>query len=584
MAKIFPEYIPESCKAEPGKTGELLVYDALAKLPDDYTVFYNVEWLCRNRGAAYDCAYPDFIDEPLPSDYPLGEIDFVVLDPGFGWLVLEVKGGRIKLENGTWFSISVSGAWHRIDDPIRQARRNMYALIHKLKEMPRFRNRHIYSGYGAVLPQVASPQRDFGPAAPLQLFGFAEDLTDPERLVQRLRDQWRQRWIKNWSGRSCKETPDCLHMTDIEHITRALAPSMELRKVPMGLNIRRYKQDILKLTEDQFRLLQFLSKTTKALITGGAGTGKTMLAFQKARQLALQGYETLFTCPNKLLADALSFQAGGLDNLTVCHFHQLCYRWGLQAGFKELVDPDGPRQAQLPRDYFFQTLPNALLDALKVIPTRFDAVIVDEGQDMKPEYWDILQLCMQDPAAGIFYIFYDQNQSIWEKEENLPFKMEPFTLVENLRNNRLIHNLLISFYNRGQYVSRGPAGGGVEYITIDSYENRALEKKLNNLLHGLVSREQVSPSDIAILTGTSKNKSVLAGLEKFGRYPLVDRCQNDPSQIFFSSIRRFRGMERPVIILIELETLVCPESDQENNLYGISQASRETLYIGLSRA
>lgn len=136
-----------------------------------------------------------------------------------------------------------------------------------------------------------------------------------------------------------------------------------------------------------------------------------MLAYQKARQLALQGYETLFTCPNKLLADALSFQAGGLDKLTVCHFHQLCYRWGQQAGIKDLEDPDGPLQEQLPQDYYFQTLPNALLDALKVIPARYDAIIVDEGQDVKPEYWDILQLCIQDPEEGVFYVFYDQNQN-----------------------------------------------------------------------------------------------------------------------------------------------------------------------------
>lgn len=30
---------------------------------------------------------------------------------------------------------------------------------------------------------------------------------------------------------------------------------MELRKTPMGLNIHRYREDILKLTEDQYKLL-----------------------------------------------------------------------------------------------------------------------------------------------------------------------------------------------------------------------------------------------------------------------------------------------------------------------------------------
>jgi hypothetical protein len=33
---------------------------------------------------------------------PYGEIDFVVLLPGEGIFCLEVKGGRVACENGTW--------------------------------------------------------------------------------------------------------------------------------------------------------------------------------------------------------------------------------------------------------------------------------------------------------------------------------------------------------------------------------------------------------------------------------------------------------------------------------------------------
>jgi len=39
------------------------------------------------------------------------------------------------------------------------------------------------------------------------------------------------------------------------------------------------------------------------------------------------------------------------------------------------------------QEYFDKTLPEALLQALDLIPARFDAIIVDEGQDMNAEWW-----------------------------------------------------------------------------------------------------------------------------------------------------------------------------------------------------
>jgi len=223
MARIFPETPPED-----GVSAEIKVYRALEKLTDDYIVFYNLEWLCRGEAAALEL--PDFIEGPPPVKYPLGEIDFVVLDPQFGCFVIEVKGGLIKLEDGTWFSVDRQGEWHRIDNPILQARKNMYALIGKLREMPRFRNRYLYAGYGAILPDVASPHRDFGLGAPIELFGFAGDLDDPRLYLSRLRSQWLHLWQSRSSDPGKRYAATGLSSEDCGYIIRALAPSMELRR------------------------------------------------------------------------------------------------------------------------------------------------------------------------------------------------------------------------------------------------------------------------------------------------------------------------------------------------------------------
>ncbi|HHX77840.1 MAG TPA: NERD domain-containing protein, partial [Firmicutes bacterium] len=106
MARIFPEVPLE----QDWDASEMKVYRALVGLPDDYIVFYNVEWLCRSTAAPID--QPDFICEQVSLRSPLGEIDFIVLDPDFGCFVIEVKGGKILLEYGSWISIDRMGRRH----------------------------------------------------------------------------------------------------------------------------------------------------------------------------------------------------------------------------------------------------------------------------------------------------------------------------------------------------------------------------------------------------------------------------------------------------------------------------------------
>ena len=49
------------------------------------------------------------------------EIDFVLWHPSAGFVVIEVKGGRIQIENGEFFSINRQGEKFRIQNPFNQA-------------------------------------------------------------------------------------------------------------------------------------------------------------------------------------------------------------------------------------------------------------------------------------------------------------------------------------------------------------------------------------------------------------------------------------------------------------------------------
>jgi Nuclease-related domain len=95
---------------------ERRVYQVLSALPDDWTVFYSTGWQSERHGRQGD-----------------GEADFVLLHRR-GLLVLEVKGGTVRVVDGTWQSVSALGQTHRIRDPFQQALDSRMALQRYLRE------------------------------------------------------------------------------------------------------------------------------------------------------------------------------------------------------------------------------------------------------------------------------------------------------------------------------------------------------------------------------------------------------------------------------------------------------------------
>src|SRR5262249_49143392 len=156
-------------------------------------------------------------------------------------------------------------------------------------------------------------------------------------------------------------------------INNRLAPSFELRTLRSCL--KDTEEEIIRLTEAQFKVLDQLSRNRRFAVCGGAGTGKTLLAREKAIRLANSVMHTLLTCYNRPLADFLASTTVGVKNLTVLGFPQLCDHMAKEARIEissEVYD----------RTYYEEVLPNALCDAFKKIPkARFDAIVVDEAQD-----------------------------------------------------------------------------------------------------------------------------------------------------------------------------------------------------------
>lgn len=542
---MYPTPLPEAVLADEKREGERKVYAALgARLDASYLVFYSVAWLSKSAGgAARD-----------------GEVDFVVAHPDRGALLLEVKGGRVGRDGltGKWRSIDYYGHVHPIHDPFAQVMASKHALLHKLQEHPAISKGFIGLGHGVVLPESKNPHQPLAPDAPPEITLFEDDLERIERRVDGMFDFF--------SGDVLGRMRPAAEF--VPALTQMLAPTFELRQ-PLGPMLVRDDRELLRLTEEQFGVLDMLARQRRVAVSGGAGTGKTVLALEKARRLAAEGLEVLLTCFNKPLAEFLRRSAGDVPRLTIANFHQFCYQMAQDAGL-QLPHAEAGAQAT---EFFNATLPDALFTALERLPRRFDAIVVDEGQDFLESWWAPLELCLADPAGGILYVFHDDNQQVYRRVSSFPARMSEIVLRENLRNTRRIHAVTTKFYRGEPLRARGPEGREIECVCAET--PAAMVKAVSGILHRLVREEGVPPGDVAVLYGASADG--LKRGDRIGSFWTTTDQYEEPAKVLLDSIRRFKGLERKVIVLAGIDNL--PTEDEQALLYVGSSRARTYLAV-----
>lgn len=526
MARMFPDNLRSNVQSN----AEKLLYRAFQQqLSDNYTVFHQVRWQVRNlRSGARD-----------------GEADFVIACPNLGILTLEVKGGSIRY-NGTadeWYSNN-----HSIKDPFQQACDSKHSLLSRLKELSYWRHRWIPIGHAVAFPDV-EVNGSLPLDAPREIILDRTQLNDLSGWVQAVLNYW---YGENPPKNLSRSNFDA---NSVKELIKVIAPSRP--DWPP-----RHDDDVFRrATDEQIGILDFLACHRRVAISGCAGSGKTLLAIEKARRLNEQGFSILLTCYNKGLAKFMSQSLGWKSNLHIYTFHGICERLFHQAAL-------APEKDQFSQDKLFQEIyPNLLMAAADRLNWRVDAVIVDEGQDFHEDWWVALKLLLHDPDNGIFYFFHDNNQNIYDTEDwQPPLEEAPFALTKNCRNTQKIHNYVLKFHpNPNSTIAQGPVGKDVEIINYT--DNTQLKNTLGRLLHRLVVNEGFATKDIVILTTTRKQSLQNRVVGRF----LVKADPNPSSnEILCNTIYYFKGLESPVVILVETE--------------GNNRNIKNLLYVGASRA
>lgn len=526
---------PARLQIETKSHAERSLYDLFRdNLPNDYIVFHSVAWQARDlRSGAVD-----------------GEADFIIAHPERGLLVLEVKGGRIRYDGpaGQWFSNETP-----IKDPFEQARGNKYSLLQKLKDLPYWSDRWLTIGHAVAFPDVVAG-RDLRLDAPAAIVLDAENLRDLRAWVEAALAHYRQEDSREGA----------LGHRGIEELIALLSPSWELR-APLAAQFLDEGRQIIRLTEEQFYLLDFLSSHRRVAISGCAGSGKTTMALEQARRLGRQGFRVLVTCFNTNLAEFLRSDETLPETVEVVHFHGLCRQMAERAGLTERAN-----RKQGTQEWYDNVLPEVLAESADILGPQYDAVIVDEGQDFQSHWGVPLQCLLGDAERGIFYVFYDDNQNLYQTACDLCEGLARFSLTRNCRNTRHIHRTFLPFY-RSSVVPQalGPEGRPPEmrYYT----DVAGLQRNLRQVLHRLTVEEDVPGEDIVILTPRAWENSTLSRLGPLANLRLTNRWPPGPAEVYCTSVYKFKGLESPVVILAELH----PSGHQD---------LEKLLYVGCSRA
>ena len=148
--------------------------------------------------------------------------------------------------------------------------------------------------------------------------------------------------------------------------------------------------------------------------------------------------------------------------------------------------------------------------------------------------------------------------------------------MDNCRNTRSIHAVSRALVN-DETEAIGPEGRTPEFIVVEEAGEAA---RLAEVVTRLVRNEGVRPEQIAVLTAARRWLGSLAPFRRIGEYPVTADTAGVLGHVLLETIHRFKGLERPVVVLAGLRQ-PATHVDPAKLLYvGVSRAQVHLIVIG----
>jgi hypothetical protein len=462
----------------------------------------------------------------------MSEIDFMIVVNGLV-LVVEVKGGRLARHDGIWtFTNRYGEQFDKREGPFDQARSAMFALRRLIEErLPR-----VGFEFGSV---VITPDqhldRDIewadaehiGPEA-MSVSAFKSALAAAIRF-----------WRRDDAARLPRER--------YQELLPVLRPDFD--RVPrLGLLASSFEEDYVRLATAQYEALSGSEINDRIFCTGGAGSGKSLLAAETARRAAAAGDRVLLTCRSRGVADMLQRLVGTTS--VIC----------------------------LPYD-----------EVLATPQEPFDLLVVDEAQDFMnvEDYLELDGLLRGGLTEGRWRIFGDPNN-----QANIDGRMDPevvgtlsaaaarYQLPYNCRNTSSVVQQTQLLTGADIGIAKAGEGPPVEFeqCVSDADAARLLDAHLKRL-----RGEEIDLSDVVVLTlrdHIADSAATATRAHTRGRLVGQDGAVRAPGVALLTTARDYKGLEAAHVLVIDIDDL-SPDA-QLSRFYVAMTRPRISLWLGVN--
>ena len=602
MARMIPNRIPDD--APPS---EKLIFDNLMRSSHTtgWTVFHSV-----------------YVNNPNHPVRPR-EIDFIIFMPEFCSIVcLEAKSGSFTIDGGCWYRLP--GGVLVQPSPPEQARGAMFAFKEEFESY--FQPGSLLSlGCAVAFIDAEFIENDTPPLGARII--DRRDARNPDRLGRWLAD-YAAELPTNAVRRRLEGNPrDWLEALEaIDNLQLELERPVMITASPERIvrrDLETLGEQLLRLTTDQFYSLKRikLPVNRRNVIDGAAGTGKTVLAMELARQLCESGKKVALMCSNpylssrfKLWTQTLPDNNGGSvvagtpatlplevlgANETLRDRHQ--ERLDVSPGLKK-----SPRPGSLNNDEWGDFIEETIQD-LGQGEVSFDYLIVDEAQNLCDEVFLELMNALLEGGLneGHWTMFGDfTNQNIFDEGgrngieilESRGLNPSGDELETNCRNTYEIAAAFAMFAGIESPPPRSGVHGPLvqtEFFESDAERDELLERLVSDLRERefysrqivLLANDNDDFGDVEEFAGwTLQNiRDTTSGRTLDSESAVNFSRESSPRKLRCSDVYDFQGLESDVVIL------VMPFTERQAEMGGgVSlpdyEHLRRVLYTGMSRA
>lgn len=573
MAEMHPsKFIGDT--TDSGEHGEALVYAELEKLPKDWVVIHDL--------------WRYYVDQK--GEHVNYETDFIVLVPGHGFVVIEVKNWyKAKVEDGIWrYMPHQTTEFQDVEkkaEPVKQAYLAAKKLDEELKNNPTTRKWYCN-------PQNREKSRAEFRALAVLIRQSRDDIEKgcrdhTHQYVCGVRElqaglQGRIEGLFEWP-----EDTRRFNREHVKSIRDYLLPTIKMRVEPAY-----YSRMMDHATAAVQGLLSMLENSTCGIsVRGCAGSGKTWVALDEMQRLADkiiasgERKKILYLCFNAKLSEHVK-RDGRLKNgiekgiIKVATYPAL---WTEITGLpwsNEKLKTDDPKDISALKQKISENGDT----------WKYDYIMIDEAQDFRFMWWFAVTSLSSEGAK--LYYFSDSNQNLFNAASGgtIPITPTQVLLKRNLRNTAEIARFSSAVLPKGHEME--PLDISLNGVVVlqpieDRHERARAVSGIIRILTGTDSkadksiRSQLDITSLHEMPPVDRKQIVVLSPYKVGSEKMQDLCsvgevaevnsgkdafnqwERGEDIVLGTTIKSFKGLESDYIILTDIDE---PKDEDRNPL------------------